>query len=125
MNVKSLFENYSLKKAALLLAEQRLQLRESPGDDMLFEQVIGMTQMAYEIFDGYSLKALYDYYCHQLDQPLPKPGETVLYYDPIDGHQPKTAKVVEYNDWPKLVKIECNSRTIEICDRYVHLYLYW
>lgn len=125
MNVKNLLENYQLKKAALLLAEQRLQLRENPGDDLALSQAIGMTQMAYEIFDDYALKTLYDHYCYQLDQPLPKPGETVLYYDPIDGHQPKTAKVVEYNDWPKLVKIEYNNRTIEICDRYVHLYLYW
>lgn len=124
MNAKNLFGNYALKKAALLLAEQKLQLRENPGDDLALAQVTGMVQMAYEIFDVAAFETLYNYYCHQLDQSLPRPGETVLYYDPI-GHQPKQAKVVERSDWPKWVRVECDNRIFEVCDRYVHLHLYW
>lgn len=125
MNPKNFFGVYPLKKAALLLAEHKLQLEENPGDDLSLAQINGMIQMAYEIFDATAFETLYNYYCYQLDQPLPKPGETVLYYDPIDGHQPKQAKVVEHNDWPKWVRIKCDNRTIEVCDRFVHLHLYW
>jgi len=130
MNVKKLLENELLKKAALLLAEQRLQLMENPGDDLGFAQAVGMTQMAYELLNNYALKSLYEYYCQKLDQPLPKPGETVLYYDPIDDHQPKQARVIESRDSttldrPKLVKCECDDQVLEIQDRHIYLLLYW
>lgn len=131
MNVKKLLENEFLKKAALLLAERRLQLMENPGDDMLFEQTVGMTQMAYGIVnDSYALKILYEYYCHKLDRPLPRPGETVLYYDPLDDHRPKPAKVIESRDSmsldrPKLVKFECEDQVLELQDRHIYLRLYW
>src|SRR5690606_9731788 len=97
MDVKELLKDYSLKKAALLLAERRLQLMENPGDDTLFEQTVGMVHMAYGVFNNYGLKALYDYYIRQLEKPLPKPGEIVLFYDRIDG-QPKQARVIESRD---------------------------
>lgn len=131
MNVKQLLENEVIKKAALLLAEKRLQLLQTPGDDIGFAQAVGMTQMVYEIVDNdYALKSLYDYYCHKLDQPLPKPGETVLYYDPLDDHQPKPAKVVESRDSmtldrPKLVKCECDDQVLELQDQHIYLLLYW
>jgi len=130
MNVKQLLKDYQLKKAALLLAEKRFQLRENPGDDTLFEQTVGMVHMAYEVFNNYGLKALCDYYCHKLDQPLPKSGETVLYYDPLDDHQPKQARVIESLDSttldrPKLVKCECDGQVLEIQDQHIYLLLYW
>lgn len=130
MNVKQLLKDYSLKKAALLLAEKRLQLMGHSGDDIGFAQAIGMTQMAYELFDDYALKTLYDYYCHKLGRPLPRSGETVFYYDPLDDHRPKPAKVVESLDSatldrPKLVKCECEGQVLEIQDRHIYLLLYW
>ncbi len=129
MTVKQLLEDHFLKRAALLLAEKRLQVLRNPGDDIGFAQAIGMTQMAYEVFDDYALKTLYDYYCHKLDK-LPKPGETVLYYDPLDDHQPKPAKVIESLDSttidrPKLVKFECEGQILEVQDRHIYLLLYW
>ena len=130
MNVKKLLENEYLKKAALLLAERRLQLMENPGDDTLFEQTVGMVHLAYGAFNNYDLKALYDYYSYKLDQPLPKPGEMVLYYDPLENHQPKQAKVVKSRDSatldrPKLVKCECEGQVLELQDRHIYLLLYW
>ena len=130
MNVKQLLENQLLKNAALLLAEKRIQLLQTPGDDIGFAQAIGMTQMAYELFDDYALKTLYDYYCHKLGRPLPRSGETVFYYDPLDGHRPKPAKVVESLDSatldrPKLVKFECEGQVLEVQDRHIYLLLYW
>lgn len=125
MYIKTLFKDVQLKRAALLLAEQRRKLKENPGDDTLFAQVVGMTQMAYEIFNDYDLKLLYEYYCLRLDQPVPKPGEKVLFYDPTNIHQPKLAKVVESSDWPKWVRIEYDDRTFDVTDRDVDLFLYW
>src|SRR5690606_18196091 len=130
MNVKKLLENETLKRAALLLAEKRFQLMENPGDGMLFEQTIGMVHMAYGVVDdGYALKTLYDYYVRQLGRPLPKPGDAVLYYDPMGG-QPKPAKVVESLDsttldQPKLVRCECGGQVLELQDRHIYLRLYW
>jgi len=111
MSIKDLFRDYQLKEAALLLAERCLQLGESP------------------VFSNHDLKALYDYYCHKLGQPLPKPGDTVLCYDPIDD-QFKPAKVVESRDsrtldQPKLIKCECDDQVLELQDRHIYLLLYW
>jgi len=126
MNVKQLLENPLLKKAALLLAEKRLQLLRTPGDDIGFAQAVGMTQMAYEVVDNdYALQTLYDYYCHKLGRPLPRSGETVFYYDPLDDHRPKPANVVEALDRPKLVKFECEGQVLEVQDRHIYLLLYW
>ena len=131
MHVKQLLENEVMKKAALLLAEKRLQLLRTPGDDIGFAQAVGMTQMAYEVVDNdYALQSLYDYYCQKLDEPLPEPGETVLYYDPLDDHRPKPAHVVEVLDSttldrPKLVKFECEGQVLEVQDRHIYLLLYW
>lgn len=111
MNIKELFKDYSLKKAALLLAERYFQLGETP------------------VFKNHDLKALYDYYISKLDRPLPKPGDTVLFYDPIDG-QPKQARVIESwdsmtLDRPKLVKCECEEQVLELKDQHIYLLLYW
>jgi len=111
MNVKQLFRDYQLKEAALLLAERCLQLGESP------------------VFKNPALKAMYDYYSSRLVQPLPKPGDTVLCYDPI-ADQLKPAKVVESwdsmsLDRPKLVKFECGGQVLELQDRHIYLLLYW
>lgn len=125
MSIKELFRDVQLKKAALILAEQQRRLKESPGDDLLFAQVVGMTQMAYEILNDYDLKIIYDYYCLRLDQPVPKPGEKVLYYDPSDRQQPKLARVVESSEWPKWVRVECDDTTFDVTDRDVDLFLYW
>lgn len=112
MNIKEIFRDYQLKHEALLLAEQHYQFRETP-----------------KVFSNYGLKTLYDYYCHKLDQPLPKPGETVLYYDPIDD-QPKPSRVIESLDsttvdQPKRVMFECEEQTLELQDRHIYLLLYW
>lgn len=125
MNIKTLFKDFQLKRAALILAEHQRQLKENPGDDMRFAQVVGMVQMAYELLNDYDLKLLYDYYCHRLDQPVPTPGEKVLYYDPADRHQPKLAKVIESSERPKLVKIECDNETFDVTNRDIYLFLYW
>lgn len=112
MDVKELFKDHSLKKAALLLAERCLQLGETP------------------VFKNHDLKALYDHYCHKLDRPLPKPGETVFFYDPLDDHRPKPARVIESRDSttldrPKLVKCECEGQVLELKDQHIYLLLYW
>jgi len=125
MYIKTLFKDVQLKKAALLLAEQRRQLREKPGDDLHFAQVVGMTQLAYELFNDYDLKFLYDYYCLRLDRPFPKPGEKVLYYDPSDRQQPKLATVVDSTEWPRWIRIECDDTTFDVTDRDIDLFLYW
>ena len=125
MNVKELFRDIQLKKAALTLAEHQRQVKEKPGDDLLFAQVVGMTQMAYELFNDYDLKALYDYYSLRLDRPIPKPGEKVLYYDPSDRHQPKLAKVVDSTEWPRWMRVECDGTTFDVTDRDIYLFLYW
>lgn len=125
MYIKTIFKDFRLRKAALLLAEQRRKLKENPGDDLLFAQVVGMVQMAYEVLNDYDLKLLYEYYCHRLDQPVPESGEKVLYYDPADRHQPKLAKVVESSEWPKWVRCECDGTTFDVTDRDVDLFLYW
>ena len=125
MNIKTLFKDVQLKKAALILAEQQRQLKERPNDDLLFAQVVGMTQLAYELFNDYDLKFMYDYYCHRLDRPFPKPGEKVLYYDPSDRQQPKLAKVVDSTEWPKWVRIEYDDTTFDVTDRDIDLFLYW
>src|SRR5690606_4825376 len=105
MYIKTLFKDFQLKRAALLLAEQRHKLKENPGDDMLFAQVVGMTQMAYEIFNDYDLKLLYEYYCHKLDQEFPKPGEKVLFYDPTNINQQKQEKLIDSTEWHRWVTI--------------------
>jgi len=128
MNVKQLLKDYQLKKAALLLAEQRRQLRENPGDELALAQAIGMTQMAYEVFNVVAFETLYNYYCHKLDQSsLPKPGQTAFYYDPLEDYTPKLAKVIESSDWPKWVriKLECDNTTFDVTDRDIYLLLYW
>ena len=126
MYIKTIFKDIQLKRAALILAEQQRKLKEKPGDDMLFAQVVGMTQMAYEIFNDYDLKLLYEYYSHKLDQDLPKPGEKVLFYDPTNIHQPKLAKVTDSTEWPRWVRIEYeDDRTFELTDRDIYLLLYW
>jgi len=111
MNVKQLFRDYQLKEAALLLAERCLQLGESP------------------VFKNPALKTMYDYYSSRLVQPLPKPGDTVLFYDPIDD-QFKPAKVVESRDsmsldQPKLIKCECEGQTLKLQDQHIYRLLYW
>ena len=112
MDVKQLFADYSLKTAALFVAERCLQLGENP------------------VFNNRDLKAMYDYYICQLDQPLPKPGQVVLYYDPLDDHRPKPARVIESLDSmtldrPKLVRCECDDQILELQDRHIYLLLYW
>ena len=113
MDVKELFKDHSLKKAALLLAERCLQLGEPPV-----------------VFKNHDLKALYDYYIFKLGRPLPKPGEMVLYYDPLEDHQPKQAKVVESLDSatldrPKRIRCECDDQVLELQDQHIYLLLYW
>lgn len=112
MNVKQLLTDYSLKTAALFVAERCLQLGENP------------------VFRNHDLKALYDYYYHKLDQPLPRPGEVVLYYDPLDDHRPKPARVIESRDSmtldrPKLVRCKCDDQILELQDQHIYLLLYW
>jgi len=124
MNIKTLFKDVQLKKAALLLAEQQRQLKENPGDDLLFAQVVGMTQLAYELFNDYDLKFLYDYYRHKLDQLMPKPGETILYYDPM-GDDPTQARVVASTNWPQWVMIEFDGQIMEVSGKDIYLQLYW
>lgn len=126
MNIKTLFKDFQLKRAALILAEQQRQLKERPNDDLLFAQVVGMTQMAYEIFNDYDLKLLYEHYCNKLDQEFPKPGEKVFFYDPTNIHQPKLATVVDSTEWPRWVRIEYeDDKTFDLTDRDIYLLLYW
>jgi len=124
MNIKTLFKDFQLKKAALILAEQQRQLKERPNDDLLFAQVVGMVQMAYEIFNDYDLKFMHDYYRHKLDQLLPEPGETVLYYDPM-GDAPKQVRVVASTNWPQWMLCEYDGQILEVSGRDIYLQLYW
>src|SRR5690606_7741771 len=124
MNVKELFRDIQLKKAALTLAEHQRQVKEKPGDDLLFAQAAGMHLMAFELLNNYDLKFMYDYYCRRLDQLMPKPGETVLYYDPM-GDDPTQARVVASTNWPQWVMIECDGQLLEVSGRDIYLQLYW
>jgi len=130
MKLKELFRDVQLRMAALILAEQTYKVIENPGDDELYAQETGMRKLAYGIFNNDALTLMYGHYCRRLGQPLPKPGETVLYYDPLDDHRPKPAKVIESKDsttleQPKMIKCECEGQVLKLQDQHIYRLLYW